>query len=726
MNKSTYNIIKKQNGEAFAKRIRQFDNGIFDIDNLSMMLRYAGRNPEPLLEYLESLKQVQIVSTNGESDPFYLLDKAGYDAFVADTLDKQNSISKYFEKDEMLCTFGDAQRYLNYHIVHAVKKDVHKYKRSDFLTPKRTDDYATSVISIQILKRGGFIKICNRYNHTVDNPDNTFYSNPDGIIEGLSSALKNYFNVDFSADRTIQLPDGYFLFNNQILKYYKEVNNTYFGNGFYFKDGQLHLICKDSQLQVDELIVDLKNKEVLNPSASKTALKKLIEVEMLDETLQVENKNGSLILKTAKGELLVVKDNQLKEITLYKTTTLPEKSFYQHPTVQKITAHQVETCLSDCFYDCPLLTTVELNKAKNLGSGCFYNTRCAVNAKELSNKGILFFDTLMFDQKNNKFIAPGYFSSLLINALQKEMFFKEVSYHQEGDIFQILLNKKPYLTFKNNALVEIDYPGKELDDWVFSHLPDVEVFKANQATYSGKNNLSYCPKLKKAELFKLEEVETYNLSHCPLLEDVLSPLLAEMGAFSFSHNPLLKKIELTSLYVINGSNCFSNSGYEIMRMPLLTRAGQRFCSDNPHLKEADVSNLRCLSEYSLSNLDELEELKLSSLQYIEGRTLITDNHLLKKVFLDKLLSLPSGMLKRCPSLEEVYLKTAYRLEYNTLNDQPNLRYVFAPNVTRMDEGVLENCPNLEEVVSSIPQTDRKFVVKKKKHSLAKPDQRERS
>ena len=56
MNKSIFQIIKKQNGEAFAKRIRKFDSGIFEIENLPVILKYAGRNPEPLLEYLESLK----------------------------------------------------------------------------------------------------------------------------------------------------------------------------------------------------------------------------------------------------------------------------------------------------------------------------------------------------------------------------------------------------------------------------------------------------------------------------------------------------------------------------------------------------------------------------------------------------------------------------------------------------------------------------------------------
>ena len=88
MNKSMYQVIKRQNGEAFAKKIRKFDSGIFEIENLPDILKYAGRNPEPLLEYLESLKKVQIIEAVTDENPFSLLDKAGYNAFVADTLEK--------------------------------------------------------------------------------------------------------------------------------------------------------------------------------------------------------------------------------------------------------------------------------------------------------------------------------------------------------------------------------------------------------------------------------------------------------------------------------------------------------------------------------------------------------------------------------------------------------------------------------------------------------------
>ena len=39
-----YQKIKKQNGEKFAQVIRNFHNGIFEIPEIDVMLRHAGRD----------------------------------------------------------------------------------------------------------------------------------------------------------------------------------------------------------------------------------------------------------------------------------------------------------------------------------------------------------------------------------------------------------------------------------------------------------------------------------------------------------------------------------------------------------------------------------------------------------------------------------------------------------------------------------------------------------
>ena len=47
--KSVFERIKKQNGERFAKAIRAYDNGIFDIPDIVDIVKYAGREAEPIM-----------------------------------------------------------------------------------------------------------------------------------------------------------------------------------------------------------------------------------------------------------------------------------------------------------------------------------------------------------------------------------------------------------------------------------------------------------------------------------------------------------------------------------------------------------------------------------------------------------------------------------------------------------------------------------------------------
>ena len=269
MEKNMFDIIKKQNGERFAKAIRNYDNGIFDIPNLDKIVKYAGRAAEPIMQYLVSLKGVKIEEHGVHQDPITLLEQAGYNAYVADTLEKQNAIKKYYANGEELCTFKDDERFEKYYIINAVRKDVDKIKRSDFKNPQREDKYGTSVLSIQILKTGGFISIKNRYNHTVPNPDNTLNSNPDNIIPGLSSALKHYFDVDFSS-QNIALPSGYVSIKNQICKYQTEINNVYVGDSFYVKDGVVTELDRREEMMLGGgFVLNLKEKKVVDiaPSA---------------------------------------------------------------------------------------------------------------------------------------------------------------------------------------------------------------------------------------------------------------------------------------------------------------------------------------------------------------------------------------------------------------------------------------------------------------------------
>ena len=318
--KSVYEQIKKQNGEGFARELRRFDSGIFEIENLPHILKYAGSMSEPLFDFLEMLKNIEIEEVKNPQNPFDLLKKAGYDAFLADTHQKQNSVWQYFTKEERLCTFDDANRFQNYYIIYAIKEGAHKLNRSDFLNPEREDEYGASVISIQIAKRGGFIKITNRYNHTVPFPDNTFKSNPDNIIEGLSSALKHHFKVDFSSVQT-PLPEGYIFVNGQIVAYDYEQDGIYFGDNFFVENGKITPINKDYQFIFDCFILDLKEKKVLNPFKIIDSLPEVLEKEFKTKKRLFVKKKDKYFWQLIGDDkvLLDVEYNRLKTVYLPET-----------------------------------------------------------------------------------------------------------------------------------------------------------------------------------------------------------------------------------------------------------------------------------------------------------------------------------------------------------------------------------------------------------------------
>ena len=369
--KPIFELIKKQNGEHFAQSIRQYDSGIFDIPDITKTLKYAGREATPLLAYLESLKKIEIISHGNYLNPIMLLHQAGYEAYYADTLEKQNAISRYFEPGEKQCTFDDATRFQKFHIINAVRKNAKQLNRAFFKGKERREDaYATSVLSIQILKTGGFISIKNRYNITVENPDNTFGSNPDKIIPGLTASLIKHLKVDF-VSQNMDLPKGYFLLGNQILKYNYVQNGIYFGFDFYVKDGKLYPLDKDKEFMLDNCIINLKEKTIQTPVETGISLKKALEAAFLGKKLSL-SKIGERGYKisTAQGAVVEVKDGCIVKLILPDTQTIGNKFMFETKHLTHLEMPQVKEIGLAFLGRNQSLRYLNLPRVKKIGGGC--------------------------------------------------------------------------------------------------------------------------------------------------------------------------------------------------------------------------------------------------------------------------------------------------------------------------------------------------------------------
>lgn len=371
-----YKKIKRQNGERFARAMRDHHNGLFEIPNIADIVKHAGRDAEPLLPYLMGLMETDADAPPPETgDPFEMLSRAGYDAFYADTLEKQNSIASYFKKGELLCTFNSASRYKLNYIINAVKKDVDSILRDDFNgREERQDEYGTSVISIQILKKGGFISIKNRYNHTVAGCDNTFNSNPDNIIEGLSESLKKYFNVDFTVSKASVPAREYTLVGQNIFKYHTERNNVYYGDQAWIANGEIHEVDKSAGDALFGLFMfrnKTKTLEIIDSNQSDNFAHDFNRDYGGRKNISVQK--GNLVLD---GETLIGAENsQIVTLDLPELTQMTRFSLFVASALKEIQIPNVKSMGENCLRYTPSLTKLDAPNLEIMGEKSFAGSR---------------------------------------------------------------------------------------------------------------------------------------------------------------------------------------------------------------------------------------------------------------------------------------------------------------------------------------------------------------
>ena len=698
MTKSVYDIIKRQNGEAFAKAIRNFDSGIFDVPDLARIVRYAGRNAMPLLPFLESLKEIHIEETSGNFRLFELLSLAGYDAYYADTLEKQNAIQKYFESHEKLCTFNDNTRYINYYIINAVKKNADEIKRENFYGKEaRQDEYGTSVISIQMLKTGGFISIKNRYNHTVPGCDNTFDSNPDNIIIGLSSAIKKYFGVDFSSQK-VPLSNGYTYQNNQIIKYILVTNNVYFGEDFYVKDGVVHQINKDYQLMIRPFIIDLKDRKILNPAGVTDGFIPCFEAEIQKGVLQLQNQDGMKVLLLDGKPSLYAKEGSLKRLYFSKLVEMEANTLKHFEDLEMVDAPCVKIINEWCFEYLENLEKVNLPSLETMYSFSFKGTNAEVYAPKMQEKGVYFLGSLAIDIKNKEIKSKGGYNSEFLTFLQSIILNNNVSVKQYLDgVYELMINEEPFFKFKNGKLVKIALENiTQLDAGLIHNLPGLEEVSLPNVSYVGSGNFNKCPKLKKVFLPKAIEMRSSVFCECESLEEIDCPNVRYLEWQCVNDNPNLKRFLMPELRETK-DYCFNRNGFEELNLPSLEKVKSNCFCHLPKLKVLNLSDLSYTKEKCFCYLNEIEELTLPSLISYWGGDYFSNNPKLKKVRLNELEVIRERTFRNCPNLEMVVLDKAEVILENSLCELPALETVIAPEIGSIYENVLSHCEKLKSV-----------------------------
>lgn len=638
MAKSTFDQIKKQNGERFAKAIRAYDNGIFDIPNIVERLKYAGSEAEPIMLYLVSLKNIKIEEHAVHKDPITLLSEAGYDAYYADTLEKQNAIQKYYTPKEELCTFRDPTRFVKYFIINAIKKDVANIKREDFKgKEKREDQYGTSVLSIQILKNGGFISIKNRYNHTIVNPDNTFNSNPDNIISGLSDAIKHHFHVDFSTKET-PLPDNFIVLNDKIIHYNFERDDIYFGDNFYVKNGTIHPIDRDKELLLDSFLFNTKTKEIKNISSSHTdSLPDILMNEIKNKKIQITKAplkpdgKSAYWVKADNIPIILVQDGRITELNLPNTTQIKDNFGLCCHKITKLTA--------------PIL--------KKMGNHVLTNS----NIKELNIPQIQHI---------------GSHSLAHIYAKNVEL----LNLESIGDLSMAIFAGQslymPCLKNAGNQFLCMALSLKNLD------APLLTTLKDESLQYTDLETLD-CP--------KLQTLGNQCLYNCEKLTTLNAPSLKEVGNECFFQSPKLQTLNCPNLEKVGTYFLHSNSALKNLSLPALKQAEACFLRTN-YLSTLDCPQLEVIGNDSLSNSKNLYSINCPKLKEV-GQNFLRECGKEEESYL-MIGDTPKSPTKEIHKLKHLSLPNLHKVGKGFLEYNVELETLNAPLLKKADISCLKS------------------------------------
>lgn len=317
-------LIKKYYGEKMAHLCRELFPTILEKEGVLIKLieskfahskfLYDDIVRDELVEDFQSFiynltaKPVELLETDKSVSE--LLSEAGYIFYECKTEDDIQKFKTLYESGEELCTFVGG-RLKTCHVFFAVKKNVNNINRNNFLTPKRQDEYGTSVISIQYTRgEHNTLSIKNRYNHTVKNPDATFRNNLENIIPGLTRAFERQYGFkinqntgDFKIEDYVIASDGKFY------KYDYELDNIYYGPNNIIIDKfkvQEEFLDKSRYIVIGVLILDLKEKKLYFYSQEnkeyETLPKYIGDIERIELT-NLEDGNKKVTITNNKGEV---------------------------------------------------------------------------------------------------------------------------------------------------------------------------------------------------------------------------------------------------------------------------------------------------------------------------------------------------------------------------------------------------------------------------------------
>lgn len=617
--------LKKQNGEAVAKVIREAV--LLDVPDIVHILEFAGKDPDEVRQLVPVINEIYKTKTVSEYqsnlDPIELLNLAGYDAFVVKNEKQKNSIAKYYRPNEEICTLRDPSRHENFYMIHAIKKNADKIKPA--AKPERDDEYGTSVISIQIAKKGGFISIKNRYNHTVDNPDATFDNNPDNIIPGLSGSLKKYFNVDFNTHKSA-LPNHYRFVNDQLVRFNYEINNVYFGANCYFVGSNITRLKPENEFMFDCFILDTKNNKFINPSETDDTSFYVLKNMISDKKIQVKNNpnNKNEKMFYADGEhIATIADGQIVELNITNPEIKEAGTYFLrfNTGLRKLNWPALETCHDYFLFHNLSLKSLSFPRLTNVGKAFLSRNETIeeINFPLLREIGDGF-------ASSNKRLTSLSLPELTKTGSSFLRYNESISYAYLPKLKSV---GGGFLDC-NTSLTAIDFP--ELTEI------DGDFIGCNKSITS-------------VNMPKLTKINGAFLSRNTVLTDISLPELTDVTGNNFLlYNRVVVHVFLPKLRRVSNDFLPNAEKLKSLSLPELVEADDCFLEYARSLENLSAPKLRTVGDRFCSGCDSMASVFFSELESI-GYDFFSNNTKIKNVYLPKLKSVGDDFLRRIQGVQ---------------------------------------------------------------------------
>ena len=594
--------IKKHYGEKFSHLCRELFPTILDTEGLlPKILENSFLPSRELYDDLTSrdltadFKNYVYSQANFENkygkktnlSPEELMDRAGYILYPECQTEKDiQSFRHYYyrgeptpkytggtpayREGEELCTFNGG-RLNTCRVWFAVRKDVDKIKREDFKNPRREDDYGTSVISIQFTKtKPSTLSIKNRYNHTIHdvNPDATFSNNLDNIIEGLTQAFTDKYNIKLSNKKInpLEIPDYVQAGDGKFYKYNFEIDNVYCcPNNIIIDNGEVKQFNKDKFIVFENFILDIENKELKEytldsfdelPDSFPESVGKIKNIKRIPSkdglTIQITPEEGELV------EIILDNHNQIVGYSNPNITEIGNDFLYSNCSLKKLNLPNVQQIGDNFLLVNKSLTKLELPNVQQIGN-CF----------------------LRYNESLTELYLP--------------------NIQQVGDNF----------LYSNRSLTKLNLPNvQQIGNSFLRYNESLTELNLPNVQQIGDDFLRYNESLTELNLPNVQQIGDDFLNNNESLTELYLPNVQQIGDCFLCYNNSLTKLELPNVQQIGDNFLYNNESLTKLNLPNVQQIGDGFLESNNSLTKLNLPNAQQIGDVFLANNDSLTKLEL--------------------------------------------------------------------------------------------------------------------